>query len=372
MFSGATPPAECQSALVCSGKAPRVTPASRPRKALTLRATPETVRYLTTGTRSLLRCAPDGVELSKEGACHPFDYLGLLGGEIFPPTARLRLAVELALALLFGRDPLPGVFLHSAGKLDLLNGYLQRRVDALHRLQSLCPQVLVSNEDLQPPVGIVGPLGVSDVPHVPPGLTFHEGVWPALGQRWRLLLAAFPHQVGGPGPFLVGVEVGGHDVPRIADEQDHTTLRQRLHEQRSPHRALPLIDDQVPSVFGCYPGETRGGRVEDEPPEGAEPDLPVAGPEDEVLILAAVACPLVVEVAEQMPYKRLVPPAVPRYLTHDGAEPGASRPRRTEHPDEVLRPHAAGLLSCGRHSSPPHLAPGVPDHSASRVVAVSG
>jgi hypothetical protein len=91
-----------------------------------------------------------------------------------------------------------------------------------------------------------------------------------------------------------------------------------------------------------------------------------------MLILAAVSGPLVVEVAEQMPYKRLVPPAVPRYLTHDGAEPGASRPRRTEHPDEVLRPHAAGLLSCGRHSSPPYLVPGVPDHSASRVVALSG
>jgi hypothetical protein len=64
-----------------------------------------------TGTRSLLRGAPDGVELSKEGACHPFDYLGLLGGEIFPPAARLRPAVELPLALLFLRYVLPGVLL---------------------------------------------------------------------------------------------------------------------------------------------------------------------------------------------------------------------------------------------------------------------
>src|SRR5215204_2236159 len=372
MFSGATPPAECPSALVGSGKTPRVTPASRLRKALTLRATPETVGYLKTGTRRLLRGASDGVELSKEGACHPFDYLDLLGGEIFPPAAWLRLAVELALALLFGRDLLPGVFLHRPRKLGFLHGYSQRRVDALHRLQSICPQVLVSDEDLQPPVVIVGLLGVSDVPHVPSGLALHEGVWPALGQRRRLLLSAFPHQVGGPGPLLVGVEVGGDDVPRIADEQNHTTLGQRLHEQWSPHRSLRLLDDQVPSVFGCYLGETRGGRVEDEPPDRAEPHLPIAGPEDEMLVLAAVSGPLVVEVAEQMPYKRLVPPAVPRYLTHDGTEPGASRPRRTEHPDEVLRPHAAGLLSCGRHPSPPHLAPGVPDHSASRVVAVSG
>src|SRR5215217_6843193 len=227
MFSGATPPAECPSALVGSGKAPRV---SRPRTALTLRATPETVGYLKTGTRSLLRAASDGVELSKERACHSFDYLDLLGGEIFPPAARLRLAVELALALLFGRDLLPGVFLYRAPKLGFLHGNLQCRVDALHRLQSICPQVLVSDEDLEPPVGIVGLLGVSDVPHVPPGLTLHEGVWPALGQRRRLLLAAFPHKVGGPGPFLVGVEVGGDDVPRITDEQDHATLGQGLHE----------------------------------------------------------------------------------------------------------------------------------------------
>src|SRR5918995_1803623 len=370
MFSGVTPPAERPSLPARSTRAPRVTPASRPRVALILRATPETLGCLKTGTRSLLRGAPDRVELSEEGACHPFDYLGLPCGQIFPPAARLRLAVELALALLFARDLLPGVLLHRAHKIGLLHGHLQIRVDALHSLQSIRPQFLVTDEDLEPSVGVVGLLGVSDVPHVPPCLALHEGIRPALGQRRRLLLAAFPHQVGGPGPFLVGVEVGGDDIPRITDEQDHTTLGQGLHEQRSPHRALRLLDDQVPSVFGCYPGETRGGRGEDEPPEGAEPDLPVAGPEDEVLILAAMACPLVVEVAEQMPHKWLVPPAVAFDLAHDGAEPGASRPRRTEHPDEVLRPHAAGLLSCGWHPSSSYLAPGVPDHSASRVVAV--
>src|SRR5215217_239303 len=370
MFSGAIPPAECPSALVCSGKAPRVTPASRPRKALTLRATPETVGYLMTGTRSLLRGAPDGVELSKEGACHHFDNLGLLGGEIFPPAARLRLAVELALAFLFGRDLLPGVLLHRARKLGFLHGNLQRRVDALHRLQSICPQVLVSDEHLATTVGMVSVLGVSDVPHVPPGLTLHKGIWPALGQRTWLLLAAFSHQVGGPGAFLVGVEVGGDDVPRITDEQDHTALWQGLHEQRSTHRALRLLDNQVSSVSGCYLGETRGGRVEDEPPEGIEPEFPVAASQDEVLVLAAVTCPFVVEVAEQMPHKWLVPPAVAFDFAHDGAEPGASRPRCTEHPDEVLRPHAAGLLYCGHHPSTLYFAPGVPDHSAPRMVAV--
>src|SRR5215204_3792275 len=103
MFSGATPPPVRPSAFVPFGSAPRVTPASRPRKALTLRATPETVGYLKTGTRSLLRGAPDGVELPEEGACHPFNYLGLLRCQVLPPGARLRLAVELALPLFLFR-----------------------------------------------------------------------------------------------------------------------------------------------------------------------------------------------------------------------------------------------------------------------------
>src|SRR5215203_7284524 len=174
MFSGATPPAECPSALVGSGKTPRVTPASRLRKALTLRATPETVGYLKTGTRRLLRGASDGVELSKEGACHPFDYLDLLGGEIFPPAAWCRLAVELALTLLFGRDLLPGVFLHRARKLCFLHGYLQRRIDALHRLQSICPQVLVADHYLATTVGTVGLPGLLYLLHV--GVRAHPHV----------------------------------------------------------------------------------------------------------------------------------------------------------------------------------------------------
>src|ERR671910_1625628 len=312
------------------------------------------------------------IELVQERPRNLLDDLDLPCGQVLPPASWLRLAPLLTLALLLLWYVLPGVLLDRARELGFLHWYLQRRVDALHRPQGIRPQVLVSDEDLESPVGVVGQLGISDVPHVPPGLALHEGVRPALGQRRRLLLAAFPHQVGGPGPFLVGIEVGGDDVPRIADEQDHTTLGQGLHEQRGPHRALRLLDDQVPSVFGCDPGETRGGRVENEPPEGAEPDLPVAGPEDEVLILAAVARPLVVEVAEQVPHERLVPPAVPPYLAHDGAEPGASCPRRTEYPDEVLRPHAVGLLSCWRHPSTPYLAPGIPDHSTPRMVAVWG
>src|SRR5918994_3551825 len=365
MFSGTTPPA-----LIESGEASGVTPAPRPRTAFALRATPETLGCLKTGTRSLLRRAPDGVELSEEGACHPFDYLGLLGGQVLFPAARLRLAVELALALLFGRYVLPGVLLHGPRQPTFVHGHLQLRVDALHRREGIRPQVLVSYEDLESPVGVVGRFGVSDVPHVPPGLAPHESVRPALGERGRLLLAALPHQVGGPGPFLVGVEVGGNDVPRVADEQDHTALGQRLHEQRSPHRTLRFLDDQVPPARHLR--ETRGGRVEDEPPDRAEPEIPVAGPQDKVFVLAAVARPLVVEVAEQMPHERLVPPAIPLYLAHDGAEPGASRPRRTEHPNEVLRPHAAGLLSCGRPLITLDLAPGVPDHSVPRVVAVWG
>src|SRR5919106_5693225 len=151
------------------------------------------------------------IELFQERRRNILDYLDLPCGQVLPPASRLRLAPLLTLAVLFLWYVLPGVFLHRARKLGFLHRHIQRRVDALHRLQSICPQVLVSHEDLEPPVGIVGLLGVADVPHVPPGLTPHEGIWSALGQRRRFLLAAFPHQVGGPGPILVGVEVGGDD-----------------------------------------------------------------------------------------------------------------------------------------------------------------
>src|SRR5215211_9371562 len=111
MFSGAIPPADppSGSVLVGSGTAPRVTPASRFKKAFAPRNMSKTLRYLRTGTRSLLRGAPDRVELPEKGARHPFHYLGLLGGQVLPPAAGLRLAVELALTLLLGRYVLPGV-----------------------------------------------------------------------------------------------------------------------------------------------------------------------------------------------------------------------------------------------------------------------
>src|SRR5215208_3631923 len=221
MFSGATPPAECPSALVGSGKAPRVTPASRPRKALTLRATPETVGYLMTGTRSLLRGAPDGVELSKEGACHHFDYLGLLGGEIFPPATRLRLAVELALALLFLWYVLPGVFLHRARKLGFLHGNLQRRVDALHRLQSICPQVFVSDEDLVSPVCVVGLPGLLYLLHVgacaQPRVSVGVPVWP---RRTSLAVPPLLEKAS----LATRVHTRGNNVPGVPDQEDHTAL----------------------------------------------------------------------------------------------------------------------------------------------------
>src|SRR5919112_3057868 len=228
------------------------------------------------------------IELVYERRRNPLDYLDLLGGQVLLPAAGLGLAVELALALLLLWYVLPGVLLDRARKPGLLHGDLQGRVDAPHRAQCVRPQVLVADHHLAAPVRLVGLLGVSHVPYVPFGLALHEGIWPALGQRRRLLLAALPHQVGGPGSLLVGVEVGSDDVPRVADEQDHTALGNGLHEQRSPHRALRLLYDQVPPAFACYLGETRGGRVEDEPPHRVQPELLVAGPENEVLVLAAV------------------------------------------------------------------------------------
>src|SRR5918995_1114701 len=147
MFSGATPPGGCPSALAGSGKAPRLTPASRPRTTLTSRAASKTLRNRKPGTRSPLRGTPYGIELPEEGACYPFHYLDLLGGKVLPPAPRLGLAVELALALLFLRDVLPGVLLDRACQLSLIYGDLQARVDALHRVQRVGPQVLVADHD---------------------------------------------------------------------------------------------------------------------------------------------------------------------------------------------------------------------------------
>src|SRR5918995_97783 len=220
MFSGATPPAECPSALVGSGKAPGATPASRPRTALTLRATPETVGYLMAGTRSL-RGAPDGVELSKEGASHPFDYLGLLGGEIFPPAARLRLTVELALTLLLLWYVLPGVFLHRSGKLGLLHGNLQRRVDALHRPEGIRPQVLVFDEDLVSPVCVVGLPGLLYLLHV--GACAQPRVSVGVPVRPRRTSLAVPSLLE-KASLATRVHTRCDNVPGVPDQEDHTAL----------------------------------------------------------------------------------------------------------------------------------------------------
>src|SRR5215204_3199394 len=223
MFSGATPPAEDPSApvLAGSGKAPRAIPASRPRTALTPRTTSKTVRYLKIGTRSLLRGAPYGVEFPEEGACHPFDYLGLLGGQVLPPASWLRLAVELAIALLFDRDLLPGVFLHRPRKLGFLHGHRQRRVDALHRLQSICAEVLVADHYLVTTVGSVGLPGLLYLLHV--GVSAHPHVDVRVPVRLRRTSLGFP-SLRKPASLATGVHTRGDDVPGVPDQEDHTAL----------------------------------------------------------------------------------------------------------------------------------------------------
>src|ERR671910_2998709 len=116
-----------------------------------------------------------GVILIEQGGRYPLDLLYLAGGEIFPPAARLRLAVELAPALLLLRDVLPGVLLHSPCQLMFVHRYTERRVDASHGAQSVCPEFLVADHDFRTSVGVVGQLGVTRVLHV--------DVRPAPGER---------------------------------------------------------------------------------------------------------------------------------------------------------------------------------------------
>src|SRR5918993_4323737 len=119
-----------------------------------------------TGTRSPLRVAPDGVELPEEGACHHFHYLGLLGGQVLPPASWLRLAPLLTLALLLLWYVLPGVHLDRSRELGLLHRYLQRRVDALHRLQGIGAEILVADHYLVTAVGSVSLPGLLYLLHV--------------------------------------------------------------------------------------------------------------------------------------------------------------------------------------------------------------
>src|ERR671911_880243 len=159
------------------------------------------------------------IELVQERRRNILDYLDLPCGQVLPPAARLRFAVELALALLLLWYVLPGVFLHRSGKLGLLHGNLQRRVDALHRPEGIRPQVLVFDEDLVSPVCVVGLPGLLYLLHV--GACAQPRVSVGVPVRPRRTSLAVPSLLE-KASLATRVHTRGDNVPGVPDQEDHT------------------------------------------------------------------------------------------------------------------------------------------------------
>src|SRR5215212_10924613 len=77
--------------------------------------------------------APLRVELVDYGYRQLLYYLGLLGGEVLLPASRGGLAVGFVRPLLVLGGVLPGMPLDYPGKLTLIHGYNQSRVQSSHR-----------------------------------------------------------------------------------------------------------------------------------------------------------------------------------------------------------------------------------------------
>src|SRR5918995_1381918 len=186
-----------------------------------------------------------GIELFQERRRNILDYLDLPCGQVLPPASRLRLAPLLALALLLFRYVLPGVFLHRARKLGHLHGDVQLRVDALHRLQGICAQVLVTDHCLPATVGPVGLPGLLYLLHV--GVRAHPHVDVRVPGLLRRTPVGF-RSLREPASLATGVHTRGDNVPGVPDQEDHTALREGFHEQRRAYRAVWLLYDQVAAL----------------------------------------------------------------------------------------------------------------------------
>src|SRR5919107_5068894 len=302
------------------------------------------------------------IELVYERRRNPLDYLDLLGGQVFPPAARLGLASFLALALLLPWYVLPGVLLNRARKPGLLHGDLQGRVDVPHRAQCIGPQVLVANHYLAAPVRLVGLPGLLYLLHV--GVRAHPRVGVGVSVQLRPTSLVFPSPRE-PASLAAGVHTRGDDVSRVPDQEDHTALWQGLHEQRRTYGAVRLLYDEVSAP--CNLGEPGGRPAEDQVPHWPEPGLLVGFSEDGVPAQLTVPHPEVIEVAEEISYQRLVPHGVSVEALHHGAKPRAATTARAEDPDDVLRPYAVLLAGTRRprgsrahgpapsHGAPPDL-----------------
>src|SRR5215211_6279491 len=167
-------------------------------------------------------------------------------------------------------------------------------------VESVVPEVLVPGRDLAPSVCLVSLPGLSEARVVHPGPLPHELVWVGVGQS---VLA------GAPAPFSLGGQKRGDNVPRVADEQDHTAFGKGLNKERRTHGAVRFLYDQQAVLAQL--GEACVGPFQNERPQGSYPGLSVGVAEDVVppspLLLPGTH---VVSVAEHVSHVRLVPRSV--------------------------------------------------------------
>src|SRR5918995_1352393 len=202
-----------------------------------------------------------------------------MGGEIFPPSAWLGLAVEFAPPFLLLRDVLPGVLLHHLRQLLLVRRNPQGRVEAFHSPQGIRPQVLVADHYLRAFVGLVGSLGCPDVSHVSLRLSFDEGIGVSAGPIAHDSFGFAP--LVSPSARAVSVHGGGCYIPGVPDEQHEGASWEGRSQVRRAHRAVRLLDDYPLSFFGT--GEPGVGNPRDEKAYPFEPRLPVSVGHHEIL-----------------------------------------------------------------------------------------
>src|SRR5215211_477114 len=301
---------------------------------------------------------PGRVEPAHDGGGYLFDHLRLPGGQVLAPAARRALAVELAFPLHVLGDGLPGLLLHSPGQFLVFDFYPQSGVEALHGPQGVCPELLVEDERLGTLVGVVGLLSPLHVPQVLFGGSAHHGVRLFGGEGFSSRPAA-PPLFFLPAALPRGVEGGRHDVPGVADQQDHPALGQSLHQERRPHAAARLFDHQV--VLRGEAREGVPGAGQDEVPDGGDPPFTGRGSHDEVSGFRLRLGGVDVELPEQVADPRFLPDLVTLELSHHAAQPGAPATGDAEDPYDVGGVYAQGLevrdrsrsTRSGRHGGQP-------------------
>src|SRR5215208_2970182 len=270
-----------------------------------------------------------GVELAQHGGGDLFDDLRLFGGEILAPAAGRGLAVELALAFHVLGDRFPRVPLHGPLQLPYVHLYSEGRVQAPHASQGVGAELFVEYRRLVALVGVECPAGVLHVAQVLLGRPARHGLRALVGEA-PASRAAAPLL---PAVLLGRVQRGRHDVSRVADQEYHPALGQRLHQERRPHAAAGFLDHQI--VLRLERGEGMPGAGQNEVPYRGDPTVAGRGAHDEVrrprLLLRGVD----VELPEEVADPRLPPDLVAAQIPHHLGQPRAPATGDAEDPDDV-------------------------------------